>query len=89
MALGAQRESVVRMMMQEVVVLLAIGTAIGVAAALAGGRLVKSLLFGLQANDPVHLGGAAAVLAVAALAAAYVPARRAARIDPMAALRDE
>jgi putative ABC transport system permease protein len=89
MALGAQRESVVRMMMKEVLVLLAIGTTIGVAAALAGGRLIKTLLFGLQPNDPAHLAGAAVVLAVAALVAAYLPARRAARIDPMAALRDE
>ena len=67
MALGAQRESVVRMMMKEVLVLLATGTAIGVVAALAGGRFIKTLLFGLQPNDPIHLAGAAMLLAGAAL----------------------
>jgi ABC-type antimicrobial peptide transport system permease subunit len=56
---------------------------------LVGGRYVTSLLYGIQPNHPLHLAVAAGVLAAAALAAAYLPARRAARIDPMAALRQE
>src|SRR5262249_42854300 len=89
MALGAQRGSVVRMMLTEVLGWLAAGIAAGTAVALAAGRYIKTLLFGLQANDPAQFAAAATVLAVAALVAAWVPARRAARIDPMAALRDE
>jgi predicted permease len=89
MALGAQRESVVWLMLREVLALLAIGTVVGLSASLAGGKYVKSLLFGLEANDPAQLAGAAAVLTLAALLAAWLPARRASRIDPMAALRDE
>jgi ABC-type antimicrobial peptide transport system permease subunit len=50
---------------------------------------VKSLLYGVQPNDPVQLAGAAILLALATAIAAYIPARRAARIDPMAALREE
>jgi ABC-type antimicrobial peptide transport system permease subunit len=89
MALGAQRDSVVWLMLRDVVVLLALGVALGLAASLAAGRLVTSLLYGVQPRDPLHLAGAAVVLAVATALAAYLPARRASRLDPMAALREE
>ena len=89
MALGASRGSVVRMMLRDVVVLLALGLAAGLAASLAAGRLVASLLFGVRPRDPVQLAGAALILAAATAVAAYLPARRAARLDPMAALREE
>jgi putative ABC transport system permease protein len=89
MALGAQRGAVIRMMLREVLVLVVAGSIAGIAVTLVGGRDVTSLLYGIQPNHPLHLAVAAGVLAAAALAAAYLPARRAARIDPMAALRQE
>jgi putative ABC transport system permease protein len=89
MALGAQRDSVVWLMLRDVVVLLALGVALGLAASLAAGRLVTSLLYGVKPHDPLQLAGAALVLAVATALAAYLPARRASRLDPMAALREE
>ena len=89
MALGAPRDAVVWLMLRDVAVLLAVGMAMGLAASLAAGRLVTSLLFGVRPRDPAQLLGAAAILAVATAVAAYVPARRAARLDPMAAVREE
>ncbi len=89
MALGAPRESVVWLMLRDVMVLLAAGMVMGLAASLATGRLVTSLLFGVHPRDPVQLVGAVVILAAATAVAAYVPARRAARLDPMAALREE
>jgi ABC-type antimicrobial peptide transport system permease subunit len=77
------------MMLREVVVLLALGLTAGLAASLAAGRLIASLLFGVRPRDPVQLAGAALILAAATAVAAYLPARRAARLDPMAALREE
>jgi predicted permease len=88
MALGARGGSVVWLMLREVLGMLAIGTALGIAAALAGGRYITSMLYGLTAHDPWQFAAAAVLLTAAALIAAYVPARRASRIDPMAALRD-
>jgi ABC-type antimicrobial peptide transport system permease subunit len=89
MALGAQQRSVVWLMLRDVVVLLAVGIALGVAGSLAAGRLIESLLYGLQPNDPAHLAAALAILAAATALAAYLPARRAARLDPMTALRED
>ncbi len=88
-ALGAQGARVVWMVLREVVILAAVSLAIGVPAALGAARLVQSLLFGVQPNDPKALIAAAAILMGAALFAAYVPARRASRIDPMVAVRHE
>jgi ABC-type antimicrobial peptide transport system permease subunit len=89
MALGAPRAGVVRMVLREVLVLVGGGVAIGTIAALAASRLVASFLYGLKANDPLTLSLAVTILLGSALLAAYAPARRASRIDPMAALRHE
>ena len=89
MALGAQRGGVVRMVLREVLVLVAGGLAIGVAAALGTSRFVASLLYGMNANDSLTFALAVMTLLGTALAAGYAPARRASRIDPMTALRQE
>ncbi len=89
MALGAQRGRLVWAVLREVLLLAAVGIAVSVPAALAASALVESFLFGMKANDPAALGAAVATLLTAALVAGYVPARKAARIDPMMALRQE
>ncbi len=89
MALGAQRGAVVWMVLRRVLLLAAVGLAISVPAALIVSRLVKSFLFGTRPNDPITLASAGAVLLSAAILAGYVPARRASRIDPLAALRQD
>jgi len=89
MALGAQRGAVVWMVLRRVLLLAAVGLAISVPAALSASRLVKSFLFGTQPNDPGTLVLAGVVLVSAAILAGYAPARRASRIDPLAALRHE
>jgi macrolide transport system ATP-binding/permease protein len=89
MAMGAQRGAVVWMFLRRVLVLAAVGLAISLPAALAAFRLVKSFLFEAQPNDPGTLALAGAVLVTAAILAGYAPARRASRIDPLAALRQE
>jgi predicted permease len=89
MALGAQRRSVIWLILRDMVTLLAIGMGVGLAASLAAGRLIVSLLYDVRPNDPVQLAAAAATLAAATAITAYLPARRAARLDPMVALREE
>ena len=89
MALGAGEWSVRRLVLKQVGGMMVVGGALGVIGALALGRTAKSLLYGLEANDPVAVVSAAAVLTVVALGAAYLPARRASRVDPMRALRAE
>jgi macrolide transport system ATP-binding/permease protein len=89
MALGAQRGAVVWMVLRRVLTLAAVGLAISVPAALIASRLVKSFLFETQPNDPGTLVLAGVVLLSAAILAGYAPARRASRIDPLAALRHE
>jgi macrolide transport system ATP-binding/permease protein len=89
MALGAQRGAVVWMVLRRVLLLAAVGLAISVPAALSASQLVKSFLFETQPNDPGTLALAGVVLLSAAILAGYAPARRASRIDPLAALRHE
>jgi predicted permease len=89
MALGASRGEIVGMVVRETFVLVAIGLAIGVAAALGASRLIVSFLYGVRPSDPYTCAAVCAVLACVALAACVVPARRAMRVDPMVALRHE
>ncbi|MGE3471156.1 MAG: ABC transporter permease [Vicinamibacterales bacterium] len=89
MALGARPEDVLGLVMGESLRLVALGLAIGTAIALAAGRLVASLLFDVSPMDLSTLGLAVAVLAAVAIVAGFLPARRAASVDPMAALHDQ
>ncbi len=88
-ALGAERRSVVWLVLREVATLTAIGIAVGVPAALLLARLVSSQMFGLSATDPVTLAAAAVTLAIVGLLAGWLPARRAAAVQPVRALRYE
>jgi predicted permease len=89
MALGAQRVDVLALVLTETMRPVAIGLAAGFAGAAVVSRLMSSYLFGLSSLDPVAFVGAAGFLAVIAMLAGYLPARRATRLDPMAALRYE
>jgi putative ABC transport system permease protein len=89
MALGARRSDVTSMILRKACELLAVGLAVGMGLSLAAGSAASALLFGLKPRDPKLLAMAVAVLAAAALAASYLPARRAAALDPSASLRDE
>jgi ABC-type antimicrobial peptide transport system permease subunit len=89
MALGAQRSYVRGLVVRQGLVLGGIGVAAGLALALAGSRLIESLLFGVSARDPLTYGAVAiALLAVAGLAS-WIPAQRAAGVDPAVALRQD
>jgi ABC-type antimicrobial peptide transport system permease subunit len=87
--MGAQRTDVLWLIMRETFVLLAVGAAIGVPGALAAGRLIRSLLFGLSPSDPLTIACAILVLFAAGALAGFLPARRAASIEPTMALRSE
>jgi predicted permease len=89
MALGADSARVLRMVLRQVGIMTLVGCTIGVAAALALGRAAASLLFGLEGHDPVVVVLSVLLLAVVALGAGYIPARRASRVNPMQALRYE
>jgi len=88
-ALGAQPSSILRMILGQGLLLAVLGVGIGIAGALALGNLVKSLLFEVAPTDPITFAGVAFVLIVAAIVATYLPARRAAAVDPIIALRTE
>ena len=89
MALGASRSGILGMVLRETLVLVAVGIALGVIAALEATRLISTLLFGLKPNDPLTIAGAALLMVAAAVFAGYVPAHRASRVDPVVALRYE
>ena len=89
LALGARPIEMVWMTLRESLLLAIVGAVLGVAGSAAGLRILDGLLFGLSPTDAVNLVSAAVVLVLVALTAAFVPARRAARVDPLVALRAE
>jgi putative ABC transport system permease protein len=89
MVLGAQISDVLRLVVVEGMTPTLIGMAIGVAGALALGRVLSTLIYGVQASDPLTFVGVSAVLAAVALLASLIPAYRASRVEPVKALREE
>jgi ABC-type antimicrobial peptide transport system permease subunit len=89
MALGAKRASVLWMVLGDIVILVGSGVVVGVPCALFAARLIGNLLFGLSPSDPITLAFVAVVLLGTGVSAAYLPARRASRSDPLVALRCE
>jgi ABC-type antimicrobial peptide transport system permease subunit len=89
MALGASGGDVMRLVLRQSLGMIFAGVAVGIAAALAAGRLLERLVEGMRPSEPATFGVMVAVLVVAALFASFVPARRASRVDPMSALRQE
>jgi predicted permease len=89
MALGAQQSDVIRLILSEGMAVILIGLGIGVGGSLASTRFLSSLLFGVSATDPLTFGGVVILLAMVALAACWIPARRAVRVNPIVALRHE
>ena len=89
MALGANASDALRMMLREGLVLTAVGAAVGIVLSVAVGKVLSSLLYRVDSFDPLVLSAAPLLLAAVSLIACYIPARRAAMLDPMVALRDE
>ena len=89
MALGARAESVLKLVLRQGIALAVIGAAVGIGVALAVTRYLTSMLYDVHANDPLTMIAVAVLLTLVALAACYIPARRAMRVDPMVALRYE
>jgi predicted permease len=89
MAIGARQADVSRMVMRSGIALTSAGALAGVAASLGLSRLVRSQLFGVQPSDPLTMGSVLVLMTAVAATAAYLPARRAARVDPVAALRSQ
>ena len=88
-ALGAQGRDILRLVMRQGFVLVSVGLALGAACALALTRYLASLLYGVSTSDPLAFSAGAVLLAIAALLASYLPARRATKVDPTVALRHE
>ncbi len=89
MALGAQTRDILRLIVGQGMMLIAVGVVAGLAAAFAMTRAMASILYGVSASDPLTFGGVAALAVIIALLACYIPARRATQVDPMIALRHE
>jgi ABC-type antimicrobial peptide transport system permease subunit len=89
MALGARRSGVAWQVMREIALLVLAGIVIGLPLTLSGIRLVRNMLYGLSGTDPFSLTAAIGLLLFAGMASGYLPARRASRVDPVVALRDE
>jgi ABC-type antimicrobial peptide transport system permease subunit len=89
MALGARTADVLRLVLRNGMTPVAAGSVAGLVAALGATRTIRTMLFGVTPLDPPSLAAAPAILALVALLACYLPARRATRVDPLVALRDE
>ena len=89
MALGARRDSVLMMVVRQGLTLVVIGLVIGIAGALAAGRVLSSYLYQTAPRDPIIFAGVAAVFVLAGMIACLIPARRATTVDPLIALRAE
>jgi predicted permease len=89
MALGATRQTVARMVLGESLIVVAVGVVLGLAGALAAGRFVTTILFGLEPTDVITMAAAVVLIVAVTVVAGYVPARRASRVDPMVALRQD
>jgi ABC-type antimicrobial peptide transport system permease subunit len=89
LALGATQRNILHLIVRQGMTLALTGVAIGLAGAFALTRLMRSLLFGVRSSDPLTFVAIAALLTLIALLASYIPARRAARIDPMVSMRCE
>lgn len=89
MALGVERSTVARMVLRQCAVLAVTGLFIGVTGALLGAKLLESILYELPARDPLTLALSAGVMLAMSMAAGYLPARRASRVDPLTALRND
>ncbi len=89
MALGAERRLVLQMIMRNAAILLGAGIAIGVCIALASASILQSMLYGTKSRDPLVMVTVCLAIGLVGLMAAYLPARRAAKVDPMVALRYE
>jgi putative ABC transport system permease protein len=89
MALGAQRRRVMNLVVGQGILLAISGAMVGIGASLGVTRYLKSMLYDIHANDPATIAGVSILLTLVAVAACYIPARRAMRVDPMVALRYE
>jgi len=89
LALGAHPGSVLKLVLRQGIILAIVGAAVGIGVALGVTRYLTSMLYDVHANDPITMIGVAVLLTIVALAACYIPARRAMRVDPMVALRYE
>src|SRR5262249_24948474 len=89
MALGASSGDVLRLVLRQSLVLAGIGLALGLAGAFVATRLLTTMLFAVKPGDPMTYARVAALLGIVALAASYIPARRASKVDPLVALRQE